>query len=426
MKTKFLFFSFLAFLVTAVPVFSQQLEDEVFKDHIQSVRLFPQGAEFDSKLNAPVVELNGGRPLILVFDDLAYDPELYSAKLIHCDADWTKSQLRDNDFLSTFNEFNIQDYEYSVNVRIPYIHYKFTLPRVSKSGNYILQVYRKRDDTDVILTKRFMVYENFLKVGAAIVPPSQTADRDKAQQMNVVVNYSSGEVTNPATQIKVLLVQNQRWDNAKILGAPTFTNESSKILRYESFDGSNSFDAGNEFRFIDLRFIRATGVNVAHIKVETDVIYAEGSINTPRPETAYSQYLDLNGQYLIQTNDRPGGDPEIESEYMFVTFRLEIEKSEKPVYLLGALTRWGRAPVAEMEWDAESKMYKTSLLLKQGWYDYIFAFEEDGKFSPREFEGSYFETENEYQVLVYFRNLGSRYDQLAGYIHLQPNNRRNP
>jgi hypothetical protein len=424
MKTKFLFASFLLVTIFTHVAFSQKLEDQVFKDHIQSVRLFPEGSEFDSKLNAPVIQMNGGNPLILVFDDLAYDPELYSAKLIHCDADWTKSQLKDNDFLNTFNEFNIQDYEYSVNTRLPYIHYKFSLPQVSKSGNYMLMVYRKRDESDVILTKRFMVYENFLKIGAEIVPPSQTQNRDKAQQMNVVVNYSSGEVTSPASQIKVLLVQNQRWDNAKTLEAPTFTNESSKILRYESFDGSNSFDAGNEFRYVDLRFIRATGVNVAHINVEPDVIYAEGVVDSPRPEVAYSQYLDLNGQYLVQTNDRPAGDAEIESEYIFMTFRLKISKSEKPVYLLGSLTRWGSAPEAEMEWDEESKLYKTSLLLKQGWYDYAYGYRDDQGFSTKEFEGSYFETENEYQVLVYFRNLGSRYDQLAGYIHLQPNRRR--
>ncbi|WP_425640123.1 DUF5103 domain-containing protein [Algoriphagus yeomjeoni] len=424
MKTKSVFFSFLLSISAIFHLFAQQLEDKVYKDHIQSVRLFPAGVTFDASIDAPVVPLRSGKPLVLLFDDLAYDPELYTAKLIHCDADWQKSQLKDNDFSPTFNEFNIQDYEYSVNTRIPYIHYRFELPSVLKSGNYILKVYRQRDESDVILTKRFMVYEETFRVGASIVPPSQTADRSTSQQINVVVNYSAGEVTNPDGQIKVLIRQNQRWDNAKFLAKPTFMNESSKILRYESFDGSNTFDAGNEFRFVDLRFIRANGVNIANMRVETDVIFADGNINKPRPETAYSQYLDLNGQYIVETKDRPGGNPEMESEYMLMTFRLAIEETSDPVYLLGALTNWGKAPEAKMEWDPKMGVYVTSLLVKQGWYDYQYAYLRNGEFETKPFEGSYFETENEYEVLVYFRNLGSRYDQLVGYIYLHPNRRR--
>ncbi|MDR7132268.1 hypothetical protein J2X69_004635 [Algoriphagus sp. 4150] len=424
MKTKSLFLSLLLCSSAVFPLLAQQLEDKVYKDHIQSVRLFPAGVTFDASIDAPVVPLRSGKPLLLLFDDLAFDPELYTAKLIHCDADWQKSQLKDNDFSPTFNEFNIQNYEYSVNTRIPYIHYRFELPPVTKSGNYIVKVYRQRDESDVILTKRFMVYEEIFKVGAAIVPPSQTADRRNSQQINLTVNYSAGEVTNPEGQIKILIRQNQRWDNAKLLSKPTFMNESSKILRYESFDGGNTFDAGNEFRFFDLRFIRANGVNIANMRVEPDVIFADGTIDKPRPETAYSQYLDLNGQYLVETKDRLGGDPEVESEYILMTFRLAIEQKSEPVYLLGALTNWGKATEAKMEWDPKMGVYTTSLLAKQGWYDYQYAYSVDGKFEPQSFEGSYFETENEYEVLVYFRNLGSRYDQLVGYIYLHPNRRR--
>jgi len=423
MKTKLILLCILLCGSAAI-VCAQQLEDKIYKDHIQSVRLFPEGIKFDSKLDAPVVSLAGGKPLILLFDDLAFDPELYSAKLIHCDANWEKSQLKDNDFLATFNEFNIQDYDYSVNMRIPYIHYRFRVPDVTKSGNYILKVYRQRDENDVILTKRFLVYEDFFNIGASIVPPSQTQARAESQQINVVVNYSGAEVTNPATQIKVVMRQNQRWDNAKFLQKPSFMNDISKMLRYEAFDGSNTFNAGNEFRYIDLRFTRATGLNIADLRVEPDAIFADGVIDTPRPEKAYSQYLDLNGQYLIETKDRPGGNFEIESEYMLMTFRLSVPQSSKQIYLIGSLTQWGQMPASEMIWDDKLKLYTTSLLLKQGWYDYQYAYKEGDTFDTQPFEGSYFETENEYEVLVYFRDLGSRYDQLVGYIYLHPNRRR--
>jgi hypothetical protein len=403
---------------------SQAIDDKVYQDHIQSVRIFPLGAQTDSPLDPPVVGITDARPLVLLFDDIAYDPELYSAKLIHCDADWKKSALRDNDFLVNFNEFNVQDYNYSVNTRIPYIHYRFQLPRVTKSGNYVVKVYRGRNESEVILTKRFMVYEELFPVGASVVPPTQTENRKMLQQINVVVNYSKGEVMDPTTQVKVLIRQNQRWDNAKYLQKPTFLNQNSKTLRYEPFDGSSTFMSGNEFRFIDLRFIRATGVNIAKIKVEENAIYSETNVDRPRPGLPYSQYLDLNGQYLIYTNDRPGGNPEVESEYIYTTFNFSAEPG-LDIYMLGSMTSWGRSSEARMIWDPKSSLYKTSLLLKQGWYDYQFAVSNGNSgFDTDMFEGSHFETENEYEVLVYFRNMGSRYDQLVGYLRLNPNRRR--
>lgn len=415
---------FLWLLSNPFLTYSQVLEDRVFVDHIQSVRLFPKGTSFESAMDAPVVSLSDSKNLVLLFDDLAYDPELYSAKLVHCDADWKKSGLKDNDFSLSFNEYTIQEYAYSVNTRIPYIHYSFILPRVTKSGNYIIKVYKNRNENEVILTRRFMVFEDGVTVGASIVPPLQTEDRRSLQQVNAVVNYSRLQVVDPSTQIRLVIRQNQRWDNAKFLSKPTFLNQSSKMIRYEPLQGESTFRGGNEFRFIDLRFIRATGVNVSSIKVEESLVLAEALVDTPRPGGAYSQYLDLNGQYAVLTNDRPGGDPEVESEYIYTTFYLDTEPGEN-IRMLGALSGWGKFPESKLVFDPKTQRYSTSLLLKQGWYDYQFGVElAPGEFDSEPFEGSHFQTENEYEVLVYFRALGSRYDQLVGYVYLQPNRRR--
>lgn len=403
---------------------SQTLEDKVYMDHIQSVRLYPVGEQYDDQLNAPTVSIRDQSSLMLLFDDLAYEPQLYTAKLIHCDADWQKSQLKDNDFLLSFNEFNVQDFDYSSNTRIPFIHYFFEIPKVTKSGNYVIKVYADRDEEKVILTRRFMVYEELFAVGASLVPPTQSAERQTSQQLNVVVNYSQGEVTNPQAQIRVVMRQNQRWDNAKLLEKPTFLNEATKTMRFENFDGENTFQAGNEFRFVDLRFMRATGVNVASVEVLPDVIYAKAQVDTPRPNSPYSQYLDLNGQYLVYTNDRLGGAPEIESEYMLTTFYFAIPQQSEPVYILGSMTAWGKSPEAKLVWNSDLKVYETTLLLKQGWYDYQYGVKKGEVFETLSFEGSHFETENEYEVLVYYRALGSRYDQLVGYVYLHPNRRR--
>lgn len=423
MSKKLTILVFSLFLLKSGTGHSQILEDKVYSEHIHSVRMFPLGLQQDSQLDAPVVSISDSRPLVLLFDDIAYDPEQYTVKLIHCDANWQKSQLRDNDFSVSFNQYNIEEYSYSVNTRIPYIHYAFTVPRVTKSGNYILKVYRNRNEDEAILTRRFMVYEELFAVGASVVPPTETEERRALQQINVAVNYSKVELMDPLTQVKVVIRQNQRWDNSKLLTKPTFLNQNAKSIRYEPFDGSSTFRAGNEFRFVDLRFIRATGVNIADVKVEETMISANALIDQPRPGGVYSQYLDLNGQYIVYTNDRPGGNPEVESEYIYTTFYFKADPARE-IIMLGSLTGWGSAPESKMTYDQKAGHYSTSILMKQGWYDYQYAFSSENGFDSDPIEGSFFETENEYEVLVYYRALGSRYDQLVGYVYLHPNRRR--
>src|SRR5690606_12870242 len=129
------------------------LEDEVMEENIQTVRLFSKTADFQSQMESPVIQLNSSERLTLEFDDIAYEPETYSAAIIHCNADWTPSGLKPADYLSQYNVFNVDEYEYSVNTRIPFIHFTFQVPPVTKSGNYVLKVYRDRQQDEVILVK---------------------------------------------------------------------------------------------------------------------------------------------------------------------------------------------------------------------------------------------------------------------------------
>jgi hypothetical protein len=396
--------------------------DKVYEENIQSVRLFPQSTEFSSQLNSPIISLQSDAKLQLTFDDLAYDPDLYSVKIIHCNADWTPSTLKENEYLNQFNEFNILDYAYSINTRIPYIHYNFALPQVSKTGNYIIKVYRGRDESQVILTRRFMVFQNQVLVAAQIVPPSQTQDRRSLQQINLNINYKNRDLLDPRNSIKVVIRQNQRWDNVKAELKPTMIREDINMMEYRLFDGTNIFLAGNEFRFIDLRYVRAKGVNVGQIKMEEDVVYAEALMEKPRSANAYSQYLDVNGQYAVFNFERQ--NHELESEYLLTTFNLQADGISETPYLIGALTQWGTNPNAKMQLNTSTGSYQTTLLLKQGWYDYQYAFMSPESWNTTPIEGSHFETENEYEVLIYYRDMGSRYDELIGYVQLNPNKRR--
>ncbi len=318
------------FFLFNFPLFGQQIVDRVYEENIQSVRLYPKSTEFSSQLNSPAIELTSNTPLNLSFDDLAYDPDLYSAKIIHCNADWLPSDLKENEYLTQFNEYTISEYAYSINTRIPYIHYNFTIPRVTKSGNFIIKVYRGRDENQVILTKRFMVFNNQVMVGAKVVPPSQTQNRRSLQQINLNINYQNRDLLDPRNSVRVVIRQNQRWDNAKMGLKPTMIREDTKMLEYQLFDGTNTFMAGNEFRFIDLRYVRAKGVNVAKISMEEDVVYAETLVEKPRTNSVYLQYLDVNGQFAVFNFERE--NHELESEYMLTTFNLASQGISQTPY----------------------------------------------------------------------------------------------
>lgn len=404
-------------------LFAQRVfEDKVFEENIQTVRLFPLSLQYEAQMSSPVVELNSGIPMKLVFDDLAYDPDQYSAKIIHCNFDWTPSDLKEPEYLVAFNEFNILDFSYSIDTRIPYLQYNFVLPKVTKSGNYAIMVYRARDQKQVVLTKRFMVYQRILTVGAKVVPPSQNENRREVQQINININYKSRELFDPKNNMKVMIRQNQRWDNTKLLKTPTMIREDIKMIEYQLFDGSNAFWAGNEFRFIDLRFVRSRGLGVKAIKMEEDVIYAEAGIDKPRPQGVYSEYLDLNGQFGIMNLERR--NYELESEYMLVTFNLQAEPGNDAPYIVSSMTKWGKDPTSKMVYNKSTKNYEATLLLKQGWYDYQYAYKTEEGWDMTPFEGNYFETENEYEVFIYYRDMGSRYDELISYTNLNPNKRR--
>ena len=406
-----------SFSVSAQKVY----EDRVFEENIQSVRLFPRSGEFAAQMNSPVIELNSG-VLNLTFDDLAYDPDMYSAKVIHCNFDWTPSDLKEPEYLNEYNEFNIQDYSYSIDTRVPYIHYNFVTPRVTKSGNYAIVVYRGRDKNQIVLTKRFMVFEKIVSLAARVVPPAQIENRRQVQQINVNLNYKARELFDPKNNLKVMVRQNQRWDNARIMGTPTMIRENTKMIEYQLFDGSNVFWAGNEFRFVDLRFVRAKGINVAWTRMEDDIVFAETVVDGPRPQSVYSEYLDMNGQYAIMNLER--NNHELESEYMLTTFNLKADGLKETPYIIGSLTKWGNDPTSKMVLNKKTNTYQATLLLKQGWYDYQYAFKSTEGWDTGFFEGNYFETENEYEVFVYYRDMGSRYDELISYINLNPNKRR--
>ena len=391
-----------------------QLIDQSYEPQIRTILLHPDGAPA-----LPAVTRLGQWNLILEFDDLRNQNDTYYARIEHCNYNWTRSTLQDLDYMTTYNEFPINTYQFSVDTHIPYIHYSFALPAVKLSGNYVLVVYRGSNKDDIILSRRFMVFDTkvtFTSDGNLIGPGSMA---NLNQQINFTVSYQSLDILNPMMDVHVNIRQNHRWDNIAMDLKPSFLREIEKELEYRFFDESKMFRGGNEFRFFDLRSLNNPGRNVDHVNKTVKPFEAYIQKDKSRQGQAYAQYNDLNGNFTIDNYDFR--DPAY-TNYVRVNFALASPPVKGDVYVAGAFNYWALNNENRMQYDSVQGMYTSNILLKQGWYDYQYLVKSPSV-PPYFFEGSHFETENVYEVFVYYRPFQPQADLLIGYVSLEKNAR---
>ena len=388
-------------------------DNHQYESDIRTVLLYPFRGNIEDEIKPAAIHLRQNTPLLLSFDHLNADYENFKVKIYHCSRDWSRSNLNENEYLTAFNEFPINEYETSFNTRTSYIHYRFTVPQVKLTGNYLLVVYRNNNPNDLILSRRFVVYDQAVSVSPKVEPSSNITNRSSHQQVTFSIDYRNIDIINPHEEVKVTLMQNERWDNAIVTLRPTFARESEKLLEYQHYDLSNNFTGGNEFRFFDMRTINYSGQNVSGIRKETDRIDAFIMKDKDRGSEAYAGVNDINGHFVI--NNLESSPPATASDYVYVHFFLETERTTtSPVYIAGQLNNWKFGKANQMEYDASLKGYTGTLLLKQGWYNYIY-YVPSGD-NPYMYEGSHYETGNQYTFLVYYRPQGGRYDQIIGYL----------
>jgi hypothetical protein len=391
-----------------------QLIDQAYEPQIRTILLHPDGAPA-----LPAVTRLGQWNLILEFDDLRGQNDTYYARIEHCNYNWTRSTLQDLDYMTTYNEFPINTYQFSVDTHIPYVHYSFTLPAVKLSGNYVLVVYRGSNKDDIILSRRFMVFDTrvtFTSDGNLIGPGSMA---NLNQQLNFTVSYQSLDILNPMMDVHVNIRQNHRWDNIVVDLKPSFLREIEKELEYRFFDESKMFRGGNEFRFFDLRSLNNPGRNVDHVNKTVKPFQAYIQKDKSRQGQAYAQYNDLNGNFNVDNYDFR--DPAY-TNYVKVNFELVSPPVSGDVYVAGAFNYWALNKENRMQYDSAQGMYTSNILLKQGWYDYQYLVK-SSSVPPYFFEGSHFETENAYEVFVYYRPFQPQADLLIGYVSLEKNAR---
>jgi len=388
--------------------------DHIYLDNIKTVKLSLQG----SPQTFPVISLNGGEKVELSFDDLDADVKNYYYTLVLCNADWTPAILNPFDYLKGFTENRIAGYHYSTIPLQRYTHYDVVFPndniQPTKSGNYLLKVYLDSDTSRLAFTRRLLVVDNKAIIKGTIQQPVNPKIFRTYQKVNFDVQLSGLNISNPFEQVKVYVLQNDRWDNAVKKLKPTFLK--GDVLEYNA-ENDCVFPAGKEWRWIDLRSFRLQTERVDHIHFadkSTDVYILP---DQERVNARYVYHQDINGQYYPAMLEE-SYNPDYEGDYATVhfTFPAATPYAGSEMYIFGELTNYECNASNRMTYVPEHKAYEGSLFLKQGYYNYMYGLIDKGSnhLSMDNTEGNWWEAENDYTILVYFRPFGARADELIG------------
>ncbi|OFX74988.1 MAG: hypothetical protein A2X12_08055 [Bacteroidetes bacterium GWE2_29_8] len=344
----------------------------------------------------------------------------YNYTVYLCDYNWEKSILEPNEYIEGFAEGYIRDYKFSFNRLISYIHYEASIPddmmQITKSGNYVLQVYPDGKKDSIIFTKRFIVYESLITINANIKEAINIEDKFYKQKIDFTINTGTYNVMNPYTDLKVVVNQNNRWDNAISSLKPKYVNGNNLIYNN---DRDNVFNGSNEYRFLDIKSLRYNSFGINNILYE-DTIKVNLIPESSKRFEVYSTRPDIDGNFIIKTEDN--NNSETESEYVLVHFFLKTNYPiiDGGVYVGGGFNNYAIDNRYKMVYNYQRKMYELKLLLKQGYYNYFYMFLPNGEnvLDETYFEGSHRETNNLYSIYVYNTELGIKHDRIIGILKL--------
>ena len=414
-----------AFLVILLALFcqlsvrysdQQSFSDRVFDGKIRTVQLYKEGWN----LSYPVMKLNSKERLVLHFDLLADQAETYYYTFIHCDKDWNRSDLSVNSYIEGFDENQIEVFKSSFNTTVNYIHYELAFPnervRLNLSGNYVIVVYPGFNPDKPVLTRRFVVTEDAAGITADLRRPQMTDDNNRNQQVHFTVSFTGLTILDPYRNIYAFILQNGRWDRAKTNLKADLTGNNE--LKYNSLSDKNIFPGGNEFRYFDIRSIRYKSEFISRI----DYVFPNYNILLhPSENREFKPYFysqDFNGKYVIAVQEGQNHNTDADYVNVFFTLPLKYMLSGGGVYVTGAFNNWNRDDGNLMRYNHDNQAYECTIMLKQGWYNFEYAYLKEGTTDSRSdmFEGSHYQTENDYLILIYYRNPRDRYDRIIGSV----------
>lgn len=398
----------------------QAQTDKILDSNIQTVLIYPKG----KPLALPVIGLNSQEELLVQFDDLTAQYQQYYFTIELMDRLWQPVALNPFDYIRGLTQNNIRAYTISSIAQQAYYHYSFSFPtascRPTKSGNYLMKVYRQGRSNELVFAKRFFVVEQEVPITASIQEPFDGLISKTHQKIQVALDVKKISFLQPEL-LQLAVIQNTRYNDLLFSNAPSFIRGNQ--IEYNA-DRDFVFPAGKEARWLDLQNLRFKTDRIAQIQQlgfgTRIILKTDGS----RASIPYYTFKDLNGQFIISNTESIRSEDQNDYAKVLFSFRpLECAPYKgASLYLAGALTGNALDSNARMEWNGSLGIYEKWLQLKQGYYSYQYILRSDSDPDPKQdfrwTEGDHWETENSYAIFVYYRIAGSRYDQIIGFSNL--------
>lgn len=379
--------------------------NRIFSSRIKSLTSIVNG----DWLNRPVMALGTDDKMVVGFDELSHEYHRMTYHLEHCEADWSKSEdIFESDWLQGFNDLQIDDYQNSLNTTVLYTHYQFSIPndrcRLKMSGNYRLTVFDEDADNEKVLEVEFYVVDPIVSIGMDVTTNTDIDHNQTHQQLSMSINYGNLLVTNTDDELYTVVMQNWREDTARRNVRPNFINNKGLAWEHNS---QLIFDGGNEFHKYEILDVSHTTMGLDHI--EWDGHYYQAYPFATGMRKNYLTDIDADGAFCIRNSDRSEAD--FTCDYVMVNYLLQVPYQGE-IYLNGHWTTDHDREHYRMVYDEATSSYQASIMQKLGYYSYQYITPEGG---IPESEGSFYQTENRYQVLVYYRSQGGRTWHLVGY-----------
>ena len=406
-----LIFSFSHYLIFSIFFsFSHSLhaqENRIFSEDIRSLQVSVDG----NTLVPPIIVMGKHQHFSVEFDEMSHDYHRLVYHIEHCNADWTVTEgLFESDYLAGFNDQPIEDYENSFNTTQLYTHYRLRLPnpetQMRLSGNYRVTVFDDDDRDNPLLKAEFCIVEPTMSINSTVSGNTDIDFNQQHQQLTFGVSYGANCVVDPLRELHTVVMQNRRQDNRVVDLSPNIQKSTGIEFTHQR---ALIFPAGNEFHKFEILDINKPGLNVDNMRWYEP--YHHATLFADRPARNYVYDEDQNGAFVMR-NDNDDEDDATTSEYLWVHFILQTGQKLDggDIYLYGQWANGPQDPQCRMEWNDETHQYEAAVYLKQGYYNYQYL--QENAPSP---DGNFFQTENEYIILVYHRPQGSRYDKLVGY-----------
>ena len=361
----------------------------------------------------PIFRLN--EPFQYSFDDLMGSESNYYYKIVHCTRDWKPSNLKVTEYLKGMQNLRISTFETSFNTLQAFVHYKLTLPnRDTKfmiSGNYKLEIYDEANEK--VIERRFILYEDLVSVALEIKKTRNLQFAPVKQNVYMTIDFNNFTAQNPKKNVNVLILQNGQWYNALTNLEPQYVIGNQ--FKYQ-YDEETNFWAGNEYLFLDNSDIKLVNHNVAKI-TRNDLFEVMLHAKYPLKESKfYTFYQDINGGFKSRNALRQNHNTEADYAWVYFNYHLDKLPASQKLYIVGMFNNYQLISDYELKFDEASQAYTTALLLKQGFtnYKYVIANENGVILDELNPDGNFFETENQYNALIYYKTESDRYERIIG------------